>query len=854
MADVSPIQHDYARCVADDILQSLNLKWENNLHEYVVLIVDIHDNHYLFENLPKIISKNHVHAFNDIETSLEFIHNLHDENIFLIISGTLGKDHAHKLVAQSQVVGVYIYCMDENRHTTWTKTIEKIRCIVSDATQLLIRLHSDIKQLSGRWPFNEKSFRKTLTHTSQWYHLFLLVICNRSENMENSYHEMFDYCRVYYQNNCRTVEKIDELEQRYNADNAIHEYTRDSFLYRIVNHALRTQDMEIITKFGPFIRDLHSRLYHHHEIYYHLPEQSIRVVYRGQSLSLDELEYLRSICRSKKPVITLTTFSSTSLDPEVALNFAFCANDRIPCLFEIITTDEYNIEQKHTIDHSQVFANISLLSAVKDEQEVLFSLVTHFRVKHVEYPVDRYSRSWALVTLELIRDKEGKCSHNYVNIVKTIERETDPQVYADILYLLKENAKDEIHFNSMNWDKWWSCLSRKWGTDEARDAPLLLTLYSCFTDNPYWSRKAIEMHKLILRTHPDIQSNLSSFSYLFERFRGLQSLPTKWLALYEDYLERFWTTNTEEVFQCLYFAGQTYEMIADKEHALACYQKALDMNVNHNSSISNMIQKRINILKKPCKIISTTNDPCTTMVQDIDKDFLQTHELQEEQWSCYWAIKRDKTGKVSIRKRLDKLLIYLQNRQQWYDSADAKILLCIASNRTDGLSVNDYRFYFLFAVEKYLSLSYSTEDGTYSYFYSLWHYKKYMREWIRFHALENFLKLFQKKSKYILRTILLQLRQLIKKLDVLITLCIVYMYYKSDDNEINMTNIPYIDYSDTIIRQLVFFDLHDADLATDLETLTEESSLTKPFNIINEDDLKYSSRTDTAIYDFYDAQ
>ncbi|CAF1408803.1 unnamed protein product, partial [Adineta steineri] len=58
------------------------------------------------------------------------------------------------------------------------------------------------------------------------------------------------------------------------------------------------------------------------------------------------------------------------------------------------------------------------------------------------------------------------------------------------------------------------------------------------------------------------------------------------------------------------------------------------------------------------------NDPCPTMVQDIDKDFLQTHELLEEQWSCYWAIKRDKTDEVSIRKCLEQLLIYLQNRQQ----------------------------------------------------------------------------------------------------------------------------------------------------------------------------------------------
>jgi hypothetical protein len=347
MATPSTQQHDCTRHVAEDTLQSLNLKADNNFHEYIVLIVGINDHHYLFEKLPITISKDRVKLCNDIKSSFTFIHSVHDKNIFLITSGTLGKEYVHEFVIEPLIIGLYIYCMDTIKHTLWAKGIEKIRCIVSEATQLFSRLHGDIKQLSGRWPLGEKSFQKALTMTSQWYHLFLVVICNQSEHVERSYDEMFNECRAYYRNNPNMIQQIEGFQRTYKSSNAIHEYSRDSFLYRIVNHALRTQNIETIRKFSPFIRDLHSQLYDHHQKYYLSNKQSIRVVYRGQYLSPNELDHLSSVCRSRNPVITLTTFTSTSLDPEVALSFVFPGdNHRIPCLFEIIITDEYNIEQK----------------------------------------------------------------------------------------------------------------------------------------------------------------------------------------------------------------------------------------------------------------------------------------------------------------------------------------------------------------------------------------------------------------------------------------------------------------------------------------------------------------------------
>jgi hypothetical protein len=89
----------------------------------------------------------------------------------------------------------------------------------------------------------------------------------------------------------------------------------------------------------------------------------------------------------------------------------------------------------------------------------------------------------------------------------------------------------------MNWKSWWNKLKYQWGTGLASDEPLHLIFYDCFTQNVYWSRKAIEMHKNILHSIPEVQRIRSSFSNLFKNYKAWQKIPTKWIALYEEYLE-----------------------------------------------------------------------------------------------------------------------------------------------------------------------------------------------------------------------------------------------------------------------------------------------------------------------------
>src|ERR1700722_19724443 len=117
MAEASIEQHNPARHVAEDTLQSLNLKPEDNLNEYIILIVGNHDQGNLFKNISMISSEDRVKAFDDIEKSLRFIDSQYDTDIFLIISGTLGETCAHRFDTIPQIICLYVYCMEKDKHT-----------------------------------------------------------------------------------------------------------------------------------------------------------------------------------------------------------------------------------------------------------------------------------------------------------------------------------------------------------------------------------------------------------------------------------------------------------------------------------------------------------------------------------------------------------------------------------------------------------------------------------------------------------------------------------------------------------------------------------------------------------------
>ncbi|CAF1677834.1 unnamed protein product, partial [Didymodactylos carnosus] len=115
--------------------------------------------------------------------------------------------------------------------------------------------------------------------------------------------------------------------------------------------------------------------------------------YRGQCMTLDEIDLLKENVDSR---LSVNTFLSTTKNLEVAR--MYIGNDHPlvqSCIFEIYLNarTEYN---------DKPFANISDFTAFNDENEILFSMGTVFRVISVEKNEEEHL--W-YIKLELINDE-----------------------------------------------------------------------------------------------------------------------------------------------------------------------------------------------------------------------------------------------------------------------------------------------------------------------------------------------------------------------------------------------------------------------------------------------------------------
>jgi tetratricopeptide (TPR) repeat protein len=182
-------------------------------------------------------------------------------------------------------------------------------------------------------------------------------------------------CCKRYANDPLELTYVDELDVEYTAERAIWWYSRPTFMYRMLNHALLTQNIEILYKMRFFVKDLHLQLEKLHSQYVQtLPSNSI-TVYRGLSLSDD---IFKQIEQNLGGLISFNTFSSTSTERKVALSFA-TQKLNYPGIQSVLFEMKINVAQCRS-----PFADIQELSEVKGEKEILFSMGTVFRIRETE--------------------------------------------------------------------------------------------------------------------------------------------------------------------------------------------------------------------------------------------------------------------------------------------------------------------------------------------------------------------------------------------------------------------------------------------------------------------------------------
>ncbi|CAF3563958.1 unnamed protein product [Rotaria sp. Silwood1] len=282
----------------------------------------------------------------------------------------------------------------------------------------------------------EKSIRNLTTSGNAlfiWYQLLIDVLIRIPSSTESAKSDLITITRKCYEGNESEQEKINEFDTCYESTKAVFWYTRNCFLFRLLNQAFRTEDIDNIFKFRFFIVDLYQQLL---TLYTAQRFPSSLTVYRGQSLGLIELEYLKE---NIGQLISMNTFLSTTTDKEVASIFAGDGTNRP--VYERSVLFEMTIDTTRC-HKSKPFADVSKHSYMKDENEILLSMGTIFRI----VSVDIENNVW-IVKL-IFTEQEDKRLIELIDYQKMILRENETVVVLGrILQDMGEMEKAKRYYN-----------------------------------------------------------------------------------------------------------------------------------------------------------------------------------------------------------------------------------------------------------------------------------------------------------------------------------------------------------------------------------------------------------------------
>lgn len=369
--------------------------------------------------------------YTDADRCVNLIKSIKYERVFLIISGTFARSALSQIAPYRTVVAIFIFCANHQEHEALINSCDKVIGIFTDQDRLFESIRETLnlveKQTLAFSLFDQKQrIGRNLSQESASFiwHQMLLFVLKQMPQDQQSKEEMLSICRNYYRNNKKELNKIEQFRVSYTSDKAIEWYTDECFLYKLLNKALRVEDIELLHIFRFFIIDLCAAL---EQESLQWKNKAVLSTFRGTLIPSEELERLKE---NKGKVISINGFLSTSRNIDVALAFA---GESLPqAAFQAVL---FEIEVNSSM-RTVVFADVEKKSRMKDEDEVLFTLNSLFKIDSVTF--DSVRKIW---TVKLMGSEEGtEQVREHIASIKQRLGEYPPIIYFGRL-LTKELAQ-----------------------------------------------------------------------------------------------------------------------------------------------------------------------------------------------------------------------------------------------------------------------------------------------------------------------------------------------------------------------------------------------------------------------------
>lgn len=398
------------------------------------------------EELRHII--NTIDYFTDVDECIEFITDSNKDKIFVIVSGSFSETIVSIIQDISQVNSVYILTENENGYgrstLPWTKvkdSFTNMRLICEALKQVVHQCDRNLISISFVKPTDQYQKPKLdELDKSFMYTQILKEILLTIDFRQTHINEFLIYCREQFTGDISRLNYVDKLEKEYHHHKPIWWYSSPGFLYTMLNEALRNMKVHVIIQLGFFIRDLHEHIAELHSKQYDIQVHSKSfTVFRGQGFSQIDFNRLR---KTSGGLISFNNFLSTSLNEAVSTAFAE-SNTSDPNLIGIL----FKITINPSIP-STPFSNVTGISYFEDEEEILFSMHSVFRIGQIKQ-INGNSRLWQ-VDLTLTGDDDSELRA----LTECIREETFPRQegwyrLGQVLIKLGEFKKAEQVYNAL---------------------------------------------------------------------------------------------------------------------------------------------------------------------------------------------------------------------------------------------------------------------------------------------------------------------------------------------------------------------------------------------------------------------
>ncbi|CAF1432909.1 unnamed protein product [Adineta steineri] len=482
---------------------------------------------------------NNINTFTDGEKCIKFIQTITNNKVCMIVSGSLVKHIVPHVHDMSQVDTIFIFSNNQESHEKWAKEWPKIKGVFTNITSICKALKQTTHQCEQNAiavSFVASNKKLDQLDPSFMYTQILKEILLTIDFEDRHFEEFITYCREAFVENDCDLHNIEEFGRDYHDHTPIWWYTYQYFLYSMLNQALRLIEVDIIVRMGFFINDLHRDIQRLHSEQFNSHQSGITfTVYRGQCLSKEDFT---EMTKTKGGLLSFNNFLSTSTNPDVSFCFApqvVTNPDLVGILFVISI---------NSTDSTTPFASVSDVSFFHDEDEVLFSMHTVFRIEDIK-PID------------------GNNDLYQVNLTLTNDNDQD-------LRTLTDRIQQETFPDSTGWHR----------------LGLLLTKMGHFN-------KAQEVHEVLLHQATD-ESDKANIYHQLGRIKDSQGEYQEALSYYEKAFairQQSLHPNHPDLGDSYNNIGLVYDNMALSSHekALAIRQESLPSNHPHLAQSYNNI-------------------------------------------------------------------------------------------------------------------------------------------------------------------------------------------------------------------------------------------------------------------------